>query len=320
MHYDVFNGDADGIFALHQLRLSQPKSDAALVTGVKRDICLLRKVEPGGATSVTVLDVSLDKNRDDLERLLADDSKVLYIDHHFAGDIPDSELLEHHIEPSAETCTSLIVNHLLDESYPLWAACGAFGDNLHEQASSLAASAGATEPQIEILQEIGELFNYNGYGAKIEDLHYHPADLLRAVSAFSDPLSFYQETDFVSQLRAGYEKDMSRALSYKNISSLETTRVYSFPAESWARRIAGVFSNLKARERNYAAHAIIVENDDASLQVSVRAPLDDKKNADSLCRRFPTGGGRAAAAGINKLPPEMLEEFTEAFHSMYSNN
>jgi len=34
-YYDVFNGDADGICALHQLRLAEPR-EATLVTGVKR--------------------------------------------------------------------------------------------------------------------------------------------------------------------------------------------------------------------------------------------------------------------------------------------
>lgn len=43
MHYDVFNGDADGIIALLQLRLSEPK-ESALITGVKRDIKLLSQV------------------------------------------------------------------------------------------------------------------------------------------------------------------------------------------------------------------------------------------------------------------------------------
>lgn len=42
MDYDVFNGDADGICALHQLRLARPRPEAQLVTGVKRDIRLLR--------------------------------------------------------------------------------------------------------------------------------------------------------------------------------------------------------------------------------------------------------------------------------------
>ena len=43
---DVFNGDADGICALLQLRKAEPR-DATLVTGVKRDINLLAKVDAG---------------------------------------------------------------------------------------------------------------------------------------------------------------------------------------------------------------------------------------------------------------------------------
>ena len=38
-NYDVFNGDTDGIFAWHQLRLTHPR-DAEIVTGVKRDVNL----------------------------------------------------------------------------------------------------------------------------------------------------------------------------------------------------------------------------------------------------------------------------------------
>ena len=42
MNYDIFNGDADGIIALLQLRLADPIG-AELVTGVKRDIKLVEK-------------------------------------------------------------------------------------------------------------------------------------------------------------------------------------------------------------------------------------------------------------------------------------
>ncbi len=41
--YDIFNGDADGICALHQLRLEEPRA-SVLVTGVKRDVRLLDRV------------------------------------------------------------------------------------------------------------------------------------------------------------------------------------------------------------------------------------------------------------------------------------
>ena len=40
MHYDVFNGDADGIFSLVRLRLSNPKNSKR-ITGVMRDTTLL---------------------------------------------------------------------------------------------------------------------------------------------------------------------------------------------------------------------------------------------------------------------------------------
>ena len=60
--YDVFNGDADGICALTQLRLASP-ADSVLVTGVKRDINLLARVEAQEGDEINVLDVSLDKNR-----------------------------------------------------------------------------------------------------------------------------------------------------------------------------------------------------------------------------------------------------------------
>ncbi len=43
MWIDVFNGDADGICALLQLRLQQPR-ESLRITGVKRDIALLERV------------------------------------------------------------------------------------------------------------------------------------------------------------------------------------------------------------------------------------------------------------------------------------
>ncbi|MEX0614825.1 MAG: DHH family phosphoesterase, partial [Methylophaga sp.] len=63
--FDVFNGDADGICALVQLRLAAPR-ESVLVTGVKRDIQLLQQVEPEAGDEVTVLDISLQKNASDL--------------------------------------------------------------------------------------------------------------------------------------------------------------------------------------------------------------------------------------------------------------
>ena len=54
--YDVFNGDADGICALLQLRQAEP-IQSQLITGVKRDIKLLAKVDAVQGDQVNVLDV-----------------------------------------------------------------------------------------------------------------------------------------------------------------------------------------------------------------------------------------------------------------------
>ena len=65
------------------------------------------------------------------------------------------------------------------------------------------------------------------------------------------------------------------------------------------------------------AHVVITENSDSSLRISVRAPLNDRRDADMLCKLFPSGGGRAAAAGINSLPADQLELFLEKFMACY---
>jgi hypothetical protein len=93
----AFNGDADGLCALQQLRLAHPQ-DATLVTGVKRDIKLLRHLDATIGDRVTVLDVSLDQNREDLLRLLEAGASVRYFDHHRAGEMPQHPNFEPHIE------------------------------------------------------------------------------------------------------------------------------------------------------------------------------------------------------------------------------
>ena len=119
MHFDVFNGDADGILALVQLRLAEPKK-STLVTGVKRDISLLKQVDITTATSVTVLDISMEKNTDALAELLAANVPVDYTDHHRAGDIPSSSLLTATINTDANTCTSLLVNEKLNGQFAIF--------------------------------------------------------------------------------------------------------------------------------------------------------------------------------------------------------
>ncbi len=317
MHYDIFNGDADGIFALQQYRLANPVFDAQLLTGVKRDIRLLSQVENLRNSSLAVFDISLDSNQIPLERLLGNNNEVVYFDHHFAGTLPQSPLLRTFIDHSPDTCTALIVDAALAGKYCLWAICGAFGDNLHQLAGRYADDQGLTPQQTNQLQELGELFNYNGYGTTLADLHFHPADLFMAVQPYSNPFDFIAQSKELAVLRRGYRDDIAAVMQVKEMKTPGKNRVYMLPDRPWARRVTGVFSNLKAREKTNAAHAVLMENSNKTLRISVRAPLDDRQGADTLCQLFPTGGGRAAAAGINSLPADQLEEFLEKFLSFY---
>jgi hypothetical protein len=99
----------------------------------------------------------------------------------------------------------------------------------------------------------------------------------------------------------------------------EKTAVFILPNEAWARRVSGVYSNDLANASPTRAHAVLTERADGTYLVSVRAPLENKQGADDLCRQFPTGGGRAAAAGINALPGDHLDAFIEAFTATYAH-
>lgn len=318
LYYDVFNGDADGICALHQLRLAEPRPTAGLISGVKRDIRLLRQISSIKDAFVTVLDISLASNREDLESLLANNCRVFYVDHHFAGSLPDSPALTAHIDPGPDTCTSLIIDRLLGRQYPLWAVTAAFGDNLHDAALQAAARLDLSVAQLDRLRELGELLNYNSYGLAVSDLHFPPLTIYEEIRPFSDPFEFCRQSEMLADLRAGYDDDLARANKFDQVDESSAGRIYMLPSEPWARRVSGVFSNEKARQQPGLAHALLVENHDGTFLVSVRAPLASKTGADKLCLAFPTGGGRAAAAGINALPREQLADFINSFKEVFS--
>ena len=313
---DVFNGDADGICALQQLRLAKPLK-STLVTGIKRDIKLLDRVEATDGDRVTVLDISLDKNRDALIRLLDSGVRITYFDHHFAGDIPDFPNLAAHIDTSADTCTSLIVNHYLESAHILWAIAGAFGDNMHQAARDAAEELPLSDEQMNNLQHLGECLNYNGYGLTLDDLHFNPDALFNALALYVDPFAFIEESTEFKKLADGYTEDIAHARKVAPHLEEERIAIYMLPDEPWARRVSGVYGNELARNQPDRAHALITEAD-GFYRVSVRAPLSNKEHADTLCMQFPSGGGRKGAAGINELPIAMFDDFIKAFTATYS--
>ncbi len=315
---DIFNGDADGICALTQLRNHHP-GETQLVTGVKRDIALVAKADIAAGDEVTVLDVSLDKNRDAVLEALEVGASIRYFDHHFAGEIPESDQLETHIDTAPDVCTSILVNRHLEGAFAEWAVTGAFGDNLKASAEQLARPLALPESELRQLENLGIYINYNGYGAAIEDLHFPPAELFSLVAPFASPFDFMKTaSDTFGRLESGYHDDMASARALVPLRESDATAVYLLPDEAWARRVSGVFSNELANGAPARGHAVVTERADGTYLVSVRAPLENKTGADELCRQFPTGGGRKAAAGINHLPSGQLDAFIDAFCAFYA--
>jgi hypothetical protein len=314
--YDVFNGDADGICALQQLRLQFPR-EAQRVSGLKRDIDLLQRVNAVAGDEITVLDISLDKNRDALVNALATGARVFYADHHYPGDIPESDLLDCHIDVAADTCTSLIINKLLDNAQARWAVVGAFGDNFDQPATDLGRSIGLDSGELNAVQKLGICLNYNGYGFELDDLMFHPADLFNRVNPYSDPFDFIENENGYAELLAQYQEDMLRAQNAPADSISAAGAVYLLPNEGWARRIVGVMGNDIAKQFPDRAHALLVDMGDGHHRVSVRAPYNRKDGADELCRQFPSGGGRKAAAGINALAQDSLAQFVDRFNLQF---
>lgn len=316
-YYDVFNGDADGICSLIQLRNAKPLA-STLITGVKRDIKLMENINAVAGDQITVLDVSMDKNKSALLNCLEAGAEVFYCDHHAAGDIPESEKLSALINTDANVCTALLINGHLNGQYAEWAITGAFGDNLNASAEALAKTTDLTASEVKSLANLGVYINYNGYGASLEDLHFTPENLYRELVNYASPLQFMQDNKAAfEKLECGYRDDMASAESLKPVYEYDHAAVFMLPNEKWARRVSGVYSNDLANASPDRAHAVVTEKADGGYLVSVRAPLNNKQGAVDICQQFNTGGGRAAAAGINALPASDLEKFVEVFQSFY---
>ena len=313
----VFNGDADGLCALQQLRLTEP-GPAKLVTGVKRDIELLARVKAEPGDRVTVLDVSLDVNRAGLLAVLESGAQVRYFDHHHAGEIPAHAGLETHLDMAPNVCTSLLVDRALSGQKRLWAIVGTYGDSLTDEANALADRAGLPSDDAALLKELGVSINYNAYGETLADLHVPPAELAEEMLPFADPREFARRSPTFRRLHEGYQRDMELAGKLKPTREAAGAVMFVLPDEAWARRASGTLANDLAKAHAGSAVAIVSPKAQGGYLVSVRVPRESSVSAEAFCRRFPTGGGRKTAAGINHLPAPELESFARDFTHQFA--
>jgi len=316
-YFDVFNGDADGICALHQLRLADPL-DSELVTGLKRDIALLESVPAHSGDMVTVLDLSLDRNRAALLALLERGVHVRYFDHHYAGEIPRHPDLEAAIDVSRDTCTSALIDRHLAGRFRPWAAVGAFGDGLPDVAMELARPLGLDADRLVELRELGISINYNAYGASPADVLLHPRELYCIVSHYEDPFEMIAREPVVERLAEQRRGDFERALAVAPAKASDAADAYVLPEAPWSRRVIGTFANRLAAQAPERAHAVLAPLDGQAFVVSVRAPRSARTSAAEFCRRYAAGGGRVAAGGIDRLEAARVGGFLDEFERAWS--
>ena len=314
--YDVFNGDADGIASLLQLRLARP-AESVLVTGAKRDIGLVERVHAAAGDEVTVLDVSLEVNRAAVGRLLAMGVRVEYFDHHHAGEAPLPAGLVAHLDARPGVCTGILVDRQLGGTQRIWAVVAALGDNLHDAAADLAAPLGLAQDELADLAALADSLTYNTYADRVEDAIVAPDALFRVLLAARDPLRFVRTDPVFAHIDAARRSDMARSVALQPVRQLRGARVFVLPDAAWTRRIRGIFGNDIARREPALAHAVLTVDAQGDYAVSVRAPLLHPTGADVLCRQFPTGNGRAAAAGIQRLARPDLDRFVALLEAAY---
>jgi hypothetical protein len=309
--FDVCNGDADGLCAVRQWRLHEPGS-ATLVTGLKRDIALLQRVPPSQADEVLVCDLSLQRNLAALLALLAGGARVHYFDHHVSGPVPQHERLTVHIDTAADLCTSLLMDRYLGGRHRAWALVGAYGDDLVAPADRLARAIGLDDSQRADLRRLGQAINYNAYGEDPTDTRITPADLYAVMSRHADPFSMLAGEAIVDELDARRRSDLNLAQALTPLWEGPQGRLVLLPDAAWSRRVSGCLANELATADPERAQAVLTYRRGGGFGVSVRAPRAAPGGASELCARF-GGSGRAAAAGIDTLPPDQLERFITAF-------
>ncbi|MGH8746130.1 MAG: hypothetical protein ACREUK_06535, partial [Burkholderiales bacterium] len=260
---------------------------------------------------VTVLDVSLERNRPALMALLERGVRVRYFDHHAAGEVPSHPGFEPHIDESAEVCTSILVDRYLQGRFRVWAVVAAFGDGMPEAARRLASDLNLEAAPLAALRALGENLNYNAYGDDEADLLVPPAQLYRSVSRFSDPFRLLDEESLLKRLDQERRADLARAMALAPHRNSGHADAYVLPNAHWARRVIGSFANQLAVAAPARVHAVVAPNTRGGYTISVRAPSGDEFSVARFCRAF-GGGGRRSAGGIDHLVPARLDALLDA--------
>jgi hypothetical protein len=119
------------------------------------------------------------------------------------------------------------------------------------------------------------------------------------------------------RLADGFHQDMELARRLEPLRKVPGAILFVLPDAAWARRASGTLANDLAKAHRGSGVAIVSPKKEGGYLVSIRVPSESKVSAEEFCRRFPTGGGRRTAAGINHLPSAELDGFALSFENQF---
>jgi hypothetical protein len=144
-----------------------------------------------------------------------------------------------------------------------------------------------------------------------------PAELYRVVRRYANPFDLASHEPVIQRLKEEREADLRRALAIAPLHSSAGADAWLLPDAAWSRRVSGTFANRLARDDSARAHAVVTPASGDAYVVSLRSPREGGLSASEFCRRFGAGGGRAVAAGIDRLPrsdlPRLLDALDETW-------
>lgn len=286
------------------------------ITGLKRDLALLKKLPQDHAGPVIGFDLAFGPNAEAAQAFLAKGHQPLaWFDHHEPGPLPQSPRFTPFIQAQKGLCTAMIVNATLGQAFPLWAAMAAYGDNVTGAAEAMLAAQGVAKDQAEAIAETGRLLNYNAYGEE-KDTLFAPLTLAEGLMAFESALDFIAQSPWIPALRAQWQADEAHFAALKPWRENASARVYVLDDAPWARRFAASWVNALSRSRPDLASAILTPDGTQHFTVSLRAPKTGPHahfEASRFASAWPKGGGRPQAAGINALPVSEAERLANSF-------
>ncbi len=322
MNYGFFNGDADGIISMYLFNWYSGREMNEYYTGIKRDVELLRHAKDIESSNLFVFDVSMLSNEKYLKPLIDQDNTIRWYDHH---KLPDDENIRNSILYKVSTdpkhCTAMMVEEYFSSSTMIaglrsWVICAAYGDNLHTTVQELNEDMhpSFTQPTLDIYKEVGETLNYNGYGNQESDLTVHPKEVFLDMCKYDNPKTYHAESEIFKKINTQMKQDASLLeSSSETVHESEIGSIIILPEGSASIRYSGIYSNLLSMNNKSKAFAIMTVYDENNYKISIRAPQDNPVGACDLALKFPTGGGREKAAGVNQLPCDQVDAFVEEF-------